>query len=87
MEVDVDAEDERVDNDVDEGAEVVAEHVVKPGAQVAEDSDSDCCGTGINELGDDDSQEAVDEGTELEMSRLSKRGQKEVNMDAARSNS
>ena len=37
----------RVDNDVDEGEEVVAEHVVKPGAEVAEDSDSGCCGTDI----------------------------------------
>ena len=50
VEVNVDAEDERVDNDVDEGAEVVAEHVVKSGAEVAEDSDSDRCGTGIDEL-------------------------------------
>ena len=35
VEVNVDAEDEWVDNDVDEGAEVVAEHVVKSGAEVA----------------------------------------------------
>ena len=66
MEADVVVEDERVDNDVDTGAEVVAEHEVKPGAEVAQDSDGECCGTEIEELADDDSQEAVDERTELD---------------------
>ena len=42
MEADVDVEDEKVDNDVGEGREVVAEHVVKPGAEVTEDTESDC---------------------------------------------
>ena len=65
MEADVVVEDERVDNGVGEGRELVAEHVVKPGAEVAEDSESDCCGTDINKLADD-SQEVVDEGTESE---------------------
>ena len=66
MEADVDVEDEREDNNVDEGREVVAEHVVKPGAEVAEDSESDCCGTGIDKLADDGSQEVVDGGKESE---------------------
>ena len=51
---------------MNEGAEVVAEHVVKPGAEVADDSDRDCCGVDIDELEYDDLQEEVDEGTELE---------------------
>ena len=66
VEIDVVVEDERVDNDVDAGAEVVAEHEVKPGAEVAQDSDGECCGTDIEDLADDDSQEAVDERTELD---------------------
>ena len=60
MEVDVVVEDERADNDVDAGAPVVAEHDVKPGAEVALDSEGECCGIDPEELADDDSQEAVD---------------------------